>query len=64
MSKFVCPSFITGLIIALLLAGCNTAPTPKTTPTPPVKLTLYNWAEYMPQSVLDAFTEEYGIPVE
>jgi spermidine/putrescine transport system substrate-binding protein len=26
-------------------------------------LILYNWAEYMPQSVLDAFTAEYGVKV-
>ncbi|MCK7519414.1 MAG: hypothetical protein MZV64_17625 [Ignavibacteriales bacterium] len=24
---------------------------------------LYNWADYMPQSVLDAFTAEYGVEV-
>lgn len=27
------------------------------------ELILYNWIDYMPQSVLDAFTAEYGVPV-
>ena len=34
------------------------------TPVPLAKeITLYDWAEDMPQSVLDAFTEEYGVKV-
>jgi len=27
------------------------------------ELTFYNWAEYMPQAVLTAFTEEYGVRI-
>ena len=49
-----------------LCAACGGAPTPVPTPTPPPladELILYNWAEYMPQSVLEAFTEAYGVRV-
>jgi len=47
--------------ICLLAAGC-------TSPAPPQdqiadELIFYNWADYMPQSVLDAFTAEYGVKV-
>ena len=66
MLKSVCPPPLIGLIgLLLLFSGCsNTTPTPSATPTPPAVLTLYNWAEYMPQSVLDAFINEYGIEVD
>ncbi|MBE2236767.1 MAG: spermidine/putrescine ABC transporter substrate-binding protein [Caldilineaceae bacterium] len=57
---------VTRLIYMLgcvLLAACTqAAPTPAPPQLAPV-LMLYNWAEYMPQSVLDAFTEEYGVEV-
>lgn len=42
----------------LLLAGCSSEP------PLPEKLIVYSWAEYMPQSVMDAFTAEYGIAFE
>lgn len=65
MLKSIRLAYVTGLIsLLLLLSGCSSTPTPAATPTPPIKLTLYNWAEYMPQSVLDAFTAEYGIEVD
>jgi spermidine/putrescine transport system substrate-binding protein len=51
------------LALALGLAACDQ---PAATPQPPrlaEALVLYNWAEYMPQSVLDAFTAEYGVKV-
>jgi spermidine/putrescine transport system substrate-binding protein len=47
------------LALSLLLAGC----TPKEPPLP-AELILYNWVEYMPQSVMDAFTKEYGITIK
>jgi len=62
-----------GCLIALLvsvglLTACGSKPaaTPPPTPTPPLAetLTLYNWAEYMPQSVLDAFEQEYGVKID
>ena len=47
-------------VLALsLLAGCA----PKEPPLPG-ELILYNWVEYMPQSVMDAFEEEYGIKIK
>jgi spermidine/putrescine transport system substrate-binding protein len=48
-----------------MLTACGAlgqAPTPTATPQPK-ELVLYNWAGYMPQPVLDAFTAEYGIKV-
>ena len=50
-----------------LLVGCSPAAAPPPTPTPPAladELVLYNWAEYMPQSILDAFSKEYGVRVK
>ena len=44
-------------LAGLLLAGCaSESPMPK-------ELILYNWVEYMPQSVIDTFEEKYGITV-
>jgi spermidine/putrescine transport system substrate-binding protein len=54
------------ILILGLLVACG-SPTPVPTPTPPPlaqKLVLYNWAGYMPQAVLDAFTAEYGVMVD
>lgn len=65
MKKLPYLPYVAGLIgLLLLLSGCSNPPTPRAVPTPPTKLTLYNWAEYMPQSVLDAFTNESGVQVE
>ena len=56
------------LLVCLLLGmltACGAlgqAPTPTATSLPK-ELVLYNWAGYMPQSVLDGFTAEYGIKV-
>ncbi len=58
-------ALMVGILILSLLATCG-APTPAPTPTPPPlaeELIFYDWEEDMPQSVLDAFTEEYGIEV-
>lgn len=49
---------LTFLAFSLLLAGCSSEP------PLPEKLILYSWVEYMPQSVMDAFTKEYGITFE
>jgi len=65
-------SFCYSIVIFLFLmilgstTACNTAPSPTPTPTPPTlatELTLYNWADDLPQSILDQFTETYGVPV-
>jgi spermidine/putrescine transport system substrate-binding protein len=47
------------LIPTMLLAAC--APRE---PAMPKELILYNWVEYMPQSVMDAFTKQYGITIK
>lgn len=43
-------------LLAVGLTGCSGSEEPKV-------LNLYNWSEYMPQEVLDRFTEETGIQV-
>ncbi|MCG3208706.1 MAG: Spermidine/putrescine-binding periplasmic protein [Anaerolineae bacterium] len=58
------------LTLGLVVTGCSAGSSQSTapaTPTPPPladKLVLYNWVEYMPQTVLDAFAEEYGVKVD
>ena len=51
--------------IALTLASCSNSDNSTTTGTSTsnVTLNLYNWSEYMPQEILDGFTEETGIRV-
>jgi spermidine/putrescine transport system substrate-binding protein len=52
--------------LALFQAACTATPTPNPTPTPiPLakEITLYDWAEDTPRSVLAAFTAEYGVKV-
>ncbi len=59
-------TFIILLSMLVALIGCLAAPAALPTPTPPAlaeEITLYNWIEYMPQSVLDAFTNEFGVKV-
>lgn len=52
--------------MSLALVSCTAPNSPTPTATPPIlaeEIILYNWPEYMPQSVLDAFTAEYGVRV-
>ncbi len=66
------PQRFVGLLFLMLLglslsAACERSkpPAPTTTMLPPGEtLVLYNWPDYMPQAVLDAFTAEYGIKVD
>ncbi|MFN8494042.1 MAG: spermidine/putrescine ABC transporter substrate-binding protein [Caldilineaceae bacterium] len=54
--------FLLCALSTVLLACTQTLPT--ATPAPfAQELILYDWADYMPQSILDAFTAEYGIKV-
>lgn len=58
---FVRPSRLSLIGVLLLLTACTTS-----APTPPLlakEIVLYNWADYMPQAVLDAFAREYGVTV-
>lgn len=47
------------LFLSLFIIGC----TPKTSLIP-TEMLLYNWVDYMPQSVMDAFEKEYGITIK
>lgn len=47
------------LVIVGFLVGCAPAE-----PALPKELILYNWVEYMPQSVMDAFEKEYDVKVK
>jgi len=53
------------LLVAFLpilpVNGCSPQRTLSTETLAGQSLILYNWADYFPQSVLDAFTAEYGI---
>ena len=53
-----------GLLLSLLLAACS--PSPLEDPAESAaadEIVLYNWAEDIPQEILDAFTEEFGVEV-
>jgi spermidine/putrescine transport system substrate-binding protein len=55
------------LLLSLMTAAAacqgSQSPTPTAQATEGKTLTLYNWVDYMPQAVLDAFAAEYGIEV-
>lgn len=55
-------SLVILFIVALLSAACVTAAQPA--PAAPQPLVVASWAGYMPQDILDAFTEEYKVPVQ
>ena len=52
--------------VLITLVGCGANPAPPPTPTPPPlaeEIVFYDWEEDMPQFILDAFAEEYGVEV-
>jgi spermidine/putrescine transport system substrate-binding protein len=51
------------ILVAIVLAACDSANPPPAPPSLAKELVLYNWVDYMPQAVLDAFTAEYGVKV-
>lgn len=58
--------FLAALCLSMILiTACSsrTSPVSTATPEPTNELTLYNWIDYLPQSVMDAFEEEYGITI-
>lgn len=60
-------TFLSAFLLVLYLAGCTATLSPQPTPTAePLarEIVFYDWVEDMPQSVLDAFTEEYGVSVK
>ena len=52
-------------LVVTLLTACDSSTPAAPAPPPPLaqELTFYDWAGDMPQSVLDAFTREYGVKV-
>jgi spermidine/putrescine transport system substrate-binding protein len=58
------PVALCGLLLLCMVNGCrNTPPQDKAPPFLAKELVFYNWVDDMPQSVLDAFTSEYGVKV-
>src|SRR3972149_3756393 len=53
---------LTLLLAAALAAGCTQAAAPEA-PAEEQVLNLFAWSEYVPQALLDGFTEETGIKV-
>ncbi len=52
------------LLLVCLVNGCKSTDNPKKIPPKLAKeLVFYDWVDDMPQSVLDAFTREYGVKV-
>lgn len=61
-----CATQLTTLFfLASLLAGCLPGPQPATPTLLPIpeEIVLYNWVEDMPDRILEAFTQEYGVKV-
>ncbi|MEJ6069432.1 spermidine/putrescine ABC transporter substrate-binding protein PotD, partial [Psychrobacter sp. 16-Bac2893] len=61
----ILPKALLCAAIGLSITSCSksdNAPTDSSA-TSDVTLNLYNWSEYMPQEILDGFTEETGIKV-
>ena len=60
---------IIGTLLTASLSGCqSTTPTPTATTstagqTDGTELNVFNWSEYLPQSVIDEFTKKYNIKV-
>ena len=53
------------LLIMCLIPGCrNSAAPEKEPPVLAKELVFYDWVDDMPQSVLDAFTKEFGVKVK
>jgi spermidine/putrescine transport system substrate-binding protein len=66
MLKFETIIVFTGVIIALVGCGTRAAPAPTLTPALPQlaeELVLYDWEDDIPRTVLDAFTQEYGVKI-
>ena len=57
------------IAVAWILSGCSDksdseASTADAAPKSDEKVVIYNWTEYIPEDVLQAFTKETGIQVE
>lgn len=54
---------LTATTVPLQACAKEFLPTAARIPPASDTLTLYNWIDYMPQSVMEAFTQEYGIKI-
>ncbi|MSP12224.1 MAG: spermidine/putrescine ABC transporter substrate-binding protein [Chloroflexi bacterium] len=69
MKRYITLSGVGAILVLVLFAvyrGVDSTKTPIVTPAAPplaAELVLYDWKENMPQAVLDAFTQEYGVKV-
>jgi spermidine/putrescine transport system substrate-binding protein len=65
MQSRVWQLLLCGCLAMSLLTACGDAEPPAKPALPPLvkELVFYNWVDDMPQSVLDAFTQEYGVQV-
>ena len=61
----ILPKALLAVTVGLALASCSNSDNAATDGTTAITetLNLYNWSEYMPQEILDGFTEETGIRV-
>lgn len=57
-------TILTSLLLLALAAACAGAEQSPPAPAAAEPLVVFSWAGYMPQSILDAFTREYNIPVQ
>jgi spermidine/putrescine transport system substrate-binding protein len=58
--------FLITALTVILMSACDALEPPPAKPAPSTfakEITLYSWAEDMPQSVLNEFTAEYGVKV-
>ena len=55
---------IVGITLLIILGSSLPLASCAAEPPLPKELILYNWVDYMPQSVMDAFTNEYGITIK
>ncbi len=62
IKKMLLAAIMAGLILTAA-AGCKPASTGSAAGGYAKEINVFNWTEYMPQSVLDAFYKQYGIKV-
>ena len=58
-----CGIGLVGLLLIALVLSCYAPPATPPPPSLSAELIFYDWTDDMPQSVLDAFTQEYGVKV-
>lgn len=61
--KKIVASILAAVLALSMLSGCGSADSGVTEDGYAKELYLYNWSEYMPEEILTAFEDEYGIRV-